>query len=92
MIGNAALGGTLLGDALGYTGQLQSSMVRFLIGVVMVIGAAVAIIFGKLPLQLIVLAQAVTIFIVPFIGIALYLPPTMKRSWAHTGTRLLSRL
>lgn len=73
VIGNAALGGTLLGDALGYTGQLQSSMVRFLIGVVMVIGAVVAIIFGKLPLQLIVLAQAVTIFIVPFIGIALYL-------------------
>lgn len=73
LIGNASLGGTLLGDALGYGGQLQSSMVRFFIGFIMVVGAAIAVIFGKLPLEVIVLAQAVTIFIVPFIGIALYL-------------------
>lgn len=73
VIGNAALGGTLLGDALGYGGTLQSGMVRFFIGVIMVIGAVVAISFGKLPLELIVLAQAVTIFVVPFIGVALYL-------------------
>lgn len=73
LIGNASLGGTLLGDALGYGGQLQSSMVRFFIGFIMVMGAAIAVIFGKLPLEVIVLAQAVTIFIVPFIGIALYL-------------------
>ncbi|WP_126243509.1 Nramp family divalent metal transporter [Chitinophaga rhizosphaerae] len=73
MIGNAALGGTLLGDALGFGGSLQSGKVRVLIGVIMALGATVALSFGKLPLQLIVLAQAVTIFIVPFIGVALYL-------------------
>ncbi|WP_241559028.1 Nramp family divalent metal transporter [Chitinophaga barathri] len=73
LIGNASLGGTLLGDALGYGGQLQSSMVRVFIGVIMLVGAVIAVIFGKLPLEVIVLAQAVTIFIVPFIGIALYL-------------------
>ncbi|WP_078670800.1 Nramp family divalent metal transporter [Chitinophaga eiseniae] len=73
LLGNAALGGTLLGDALGYGGQLSSGMVRTFIAVIMLIGAGVAITFGKLPLELIVLAQAVTIFIVPFIGIALYL-------------------
>lgn len=73
VIGNAALGGTLLGDALGYGGSLQSGMVRFFIGTIMVIGSVVAISFGKLPLELIVLAQAVTIFVVPFIGVALYL-------------------
>lgn len=72
VIGNAALGGTLLGDALGYGGQLKSGMVRLFIGIIMVIGAVVAIVFGKLPLELIILAQAVTIFIVPFIGVALY--------------------
>jgi len=38
----------------------------------MTTGAAIAIIFGKLPLELIVLAQTITIFIVPFIGIAMY--------------------
>ncbi|MEC5145096.1 Nramp family divalent metal transporter [Chitinophaga sp. 212800010-3] len=73
LLGNAALGGTLLGDALGFGGQLSSKMVRVFIAVIMLIGASVAIIFGKLPLQLIVLAQAVTIFIVPFIGVALFL-------------------
>lgn len=72
LLGNAALGGTLLGDALGFGGMLSSKMVRLFIAVIMIIGATVAIIFGKLPLELIVLAQAVTIFIVPFIGVALF--------------------
>lgn len=73
LIGNATLGGTLSGDAMGYGGMLSSRIIRLLIALIMVIGATVAIIFGRLPLQLIVLAQAVTIFIVPFIGIAIYL-------------------
>jgi manganese transport protein len=72
LVGNASLGGTLLGDALGYGYQLNSKMVRLLIALVMVIGAIIAIAFGKLPLELIVFAQSVTIFLVPFIGIALY--------------------
>jgi len=73
LIGNASLGGTLLGDALGYGSQLNSGKVRFIIGLIMFIGATVAVSFGKLPLELIILAQTVTIFIVPFIGIALFL-------------------
>lgn len=72
LVGNASLGGTLLGDALGYGSQLTSKKVRLLIALVMIIGAAIAITFGKLPLELIVFAQSVTIFLVPFIGIALY--------------------
>lgn len=73
LIGNATLGGTLTGDALGLGGSLQSGKIRLLIALVVIIGAMVAISFGKLPMQLIVLAQAVTIFIVPFIGIAVFL-------------------
>jgi manganese transport protein len=72
LIGNASLGGTLLGDALGYGSQLTSKMVRGLIAGVMIIGAIIAISFGGLPLELIVFAQSVTIFLVPFIGIAMY--------------------
>lgn len=72
LIGNASLGGTLLGDALGYGSQLTSRMVRGLIALVMIIGAIIAIAFGKLPLELIVFAQSVTIFLVPFIGVAMY--------------------
>lgn len=39
---------------------------------VMIFGAIIAIIFGKLPLELIVFAQSITIFLVPFIGVAMY--------------------
>lgn len=39
---------------------------------VMVAGAVITFIFGKLPLQLIVFAQSITIFIVPLIGIAMF--------------------
>ncbi|MFD1140037.1 Nramp family divalent metal transporter [Larkinella insperata] len=72
LVGNASVGGTLLGEALGYGSQLSSKMVKYLIALVMVIGAAIAIIFGKLPLELIIFAQSITILVVPFIGVAMY--------------------
>ncbi|WP_229248993.1 Nramp family divalent metal transporter [Dyadobacter sandarakinus] len=73
LIGNASVGGTLLGDALGLGSNFSSRSVRYLVALVMIIGASIAIRFGKLPLELIVFAQSVTIFIVPFIGTALYM-------------------
>ncbi|TZF81548.1 divalent metal cation transporter [Pedobacter sp. BS3] len=72
LVGNASLGGTLLGDAVGFGNQLNSKKVKYLIAAVMCIGAAIAIIFGKLPLELIILAQSITILIVPFIGITMF--------------------
>lgn len=72
LVGNASVGGTLLSDALGFGSQLSSKITRCFIGLVMICGAVIAIIFGKLPLQLIVFAQSITIFLVPFIGIAMY--------------------
>jgi manganese transport protein len=63
----------LLGDALGMGSNFSSKRVRYLVALVMVIGASVAIRFGKLPLELIVFAQSVTIFVVPFIGTVMYL-------------------
>ena len=44
-----------------------------LIAIIMVIGATIAIVFRRLPLELIVFAQSVTILIVPFIGVTIYL-------------------
>ncbi|CAG4989933.1 Divalent metal cation transporter MntH [Dyadobacter sp. CECT 9275] len=73
LIGNASVGGTLLGDALGLGSNFSSKSVKYLVALVMVVGASIAIKFGKLPLELIVFAQSVTIFIVPFIGTALYM-------------------
>jgi manganese transport protein len=72
LIGNATVGGTILSDSLGKESQLSSKPVKLLIALVMITGAIIAIAFGKLPLELIVFAQSITIFIVPFIGIAMY--------------------
>ena len=73
LVGNATIGGTLFADALSLGRDLSSRPVRLSISMIMIIGAAVAIIFGGLPLQLIIFAQAVTIFIVPFIGLGIFL-------------------
>src|SRR5690606_24144385 len=72
LIGNASLGGTLMGDALGFGSSFNSKRVRVLIALVMIIGATIAIIFGHLPIKLMIFAQSITILVVPFIGIALY--------------------
>ena len=73
LLGNASIGGTLLSDALSLGRNLNSPQVKFLISVIIVIGAAIALIFGRLPLELIVFAQGITIFAVPFIGLGLFL-------------------
>jgi manganese transport protein len=72
LIGNATIGGSLLGDALGLGSQLRALPVRVLIALVMVFGAAIALAFGRLPLELIIFAQGITILIVPFIGWGIY--------------------
>lgn len=72
LIGNATIGGALLGDALGVGSKLQSNKVRLLIALVMILGAVIALAFGRLPLELIIFAQGITILVVPFIGVAVY--------------------
>ena len=73
LVGNATIGGSLLSDGFGYGSQLDSRVVKILIAFVMVIGAVVAIGYEKPPLELIIFAQSVTIFLVPFIGAAMYM-------------------
>lgn len=83
LIGNASLGGTLMADALGFGSDFSAKEVRGLIALVMIVGAVIAMVFGSLPIQLMIFAQSITIFVVPFIGIALYLiandPAVMKQ-------------
>lgn len=73
LVGNATIGGTLFADALSLGRDLSSRPVRWSIMMIIIIGAAVAIIFGRLPLELIVFAQGVTIFVVPFIGLGIFI-------------------
>ncbi|MEX2512042.1 MAG: Nramp family divalent metal transporter [Cyclobacteriaceae bacterium] len=72
LIGNATIGGTLFADALGLGRDLNTKPVKLLITLIIILGATVALLFGRLPLELIVFAQGVTIFVVPFIGIGLF--------------------
>lgn len=72
LVGNATVGGSLLGDALGIGSKLNDVSVKGLIALVMVAGASIALAFGKLPLELIIFAQSVTIFLVPLIGFAMF--------------------
>ncbi|SMC52099.1 Nramp family divalent metal transporter [Pedobacter nyackensis] len=72
LVGNATIGGSLLSDGFGYGSQLDSKVVKGFIALVMVIGSVVAVGYEKPPLELIIFAQSITIFLVPFIGIAMY--------------------
>lgn len=96
LIGNASLGGTLMADALGFGNDFSAKQVRGLIALVMVLGATVAIAFGSLPIQLMIFAQSITIFVVPFIGIALYLiandEKVMKQHTNNATARVLGAL
>ena len=72
LIGNSTIGGHMIAGALDVeSGGLASARVKACITAVMIIGGVVAVLFGGIPLQLIVTAQAVTIFAVPLIGIVL---------------------
>lgn len=74
LVGNSTIGGSMIAGALGIeSGGLSSPRVKACITLVMVIGGVVAITFGGIPLQLIVTAQAVTIFVVPLIGLVMIL-------------------
>lgn len=79
VIGNATIGGTLMSDALGFGSSIDSNKTKILIATVMIIGAIIAVLFGSAPLELIVFAQSITIFIVPIIGISMFLIANDKK-------------
>lgn len=92
LIGNAVLGGSMLGDGLGFSSSLDNRYVKVFIGSVMLFGAIIAIIFGNLPLELIVLAQSVTIFLVPFIGISIFLVGNSEEIMGENRNNLFQKI
>jgi Mn2+/Fe2+ NRAMP family transporter len=92
LIGNAVLGGSLLGDTFGFGNDLNHPKVKLFISLVMIFGSAIALIFGNLPLELIVFAQSITIFLVPFIGIILFLIANDKEIMGALRNSPLTRL
>ncbi|WP_257669480.1 Nramp family divalent metal transporter [Parapedobacter tibetensis] len=72
IVGNATIGGAMLSDGFGYGSGLDAKIVKGFIALVMLAGCVIAIGYEKPPLEMIVFAQRVTIFLVPFIGIVMY--------------------
>lgn len=72
LLGNATIGGGLLSALFGNTSEdVNNRTAKICITVVLVLGGVVAVIFGGIPVQLILTAQAITVFIAPLIGIVL---------------------
>ncbi|GAB3633447.1 divalent metal cation transporter [Microbacterium shaanxiense] len=72
MIGNSTIGGTMLAGVFKADGGGISSLpVKLCISLVIILGGVVAAVFGGVPIQLIVTAQAVTILAVPLIGVVM---------------------
>ncbi|WFF41718.1 divalent metal cation transporter [Salinicola endophyticus] len=73
MAANASAGGTLLADALGWSSSLSSPRVKVLVYGVLVWGALVTLLAKGSPIELIIVAQALTVLVAPFLGIILFL-------------------
>ncbi|MBS4190184.1 Nramp family divalent metal transporter [Bacillus sp. FJAT-49705] len=92
LIGNATIGGSMLADGLGFGSKLSNMKVKFAIVGVILFGSIVAIIFGSAPVNLIVFAQAVTIFIVPFIAICILVVANDEKIMGSLKNKLTSNL
>ena len=73
MAANASAGGTLLADALGWNSSLSGWRVKLLVYGVLAWGATVAVVAKGAPIELIIIAQALTVLVAPFLGIILFL-------------------
>ncbi|MGD9329531.1 MAG: Nramp family divalent metal transporter [Cyclobacteriaceae bacterium] len=73
LLGNATIGGAILADTFSIGDKLNDLSSRVLIMLVIITGSTLAIVFSHLQLQLIVLAQAITMIVSPVIGIFIFL-------------------
>ncbi len=80
MVGNATIGGVVLADTFFGESHLSHIRVRSMIILVIVIGAVVAFIFGKLPLQFIIFAQGITVMLVPVTAVIILLFANAKKT------------
>jgi manganese transport protein len=80
MIANATAGGTLLSDGLGWGNRVSSGRVRLGILGVLTFGATVTVLAqGTSPVQLIIVAQALTVIVAPMLGALLVILANNRR-------------
>lgn len=92
LVGNATIGGGLLADGFGFGSKLSSMKVKGSIIVVMLFGSIIALVFNGAPLNLIVFAQGVTIFVVPFIAIAILIVANSEKVMGDLKNSILSNV
>jgi Mn2+/Fe2+ NRAMP family transporter len=85
MITNAMAGGTLLSDAFGRGASASTSVARIAAGVILAWGVGITLVFQSSPVQLIVIAQALTVFIAPILAIIIVIMAN-RRSLMHEMT------
>lgn len=78
MLANATAGGTLLSDGLGWGGSFDSLRTKMLVGCVLVFGLLVTAFAPGSRVQLIILAQAMTVLVAPLLGVLLVLMANNK--------------
>lgn len=84
MTANAVAGGTLISDGLGWGNSLESRRVKTMILTVLAFGLAVTIAFGgSSPVQLIIVAQALTVIFAPILGVILFILANNRRHMGH---------
>ena len=69
MIANATAGGTMLSDARGKGPSPSTRVAKTTSGVILVFGLVVTLTFQRSPVQLIVIAQALTIIVAPMLAL-----------------------
>lgn len=79
MIANATAGGTMLSDGLGRGSSSSSRTAKIVSASILAFGIIVTLIFQTSPIQLIVIAQAFTIFVAPILA-ALIIVMANRRS------------
>lgn len=79
MLANCTAGGTLLSDGLGWGGSFDSIRTKILVACVLAFGLAVVAFAPGSRIQLIILAQAMTVLVAPMLGVLLVLTANNKR-------------
>ncbi|UUT36419.1 Nramp family divalent metal transporter [Microbacterium elymi] len=83
MIANATAGGTMLSDGLGQGSTSNSRAAKIISGIILAFGIAVTLTFQSSPIQLIVVAQACTVFVSPILAVLIIVMANRRRLMAE---------
>lgn len=99
MTANATAGGTMLSDALGKGASAGSLTAKIISASILTFGVAITLSFQASPIQLIVIAQALTVLIAPVLAVLIIimanrrtLMGTMSNKWWQNAAGVLGLL